>query len=500
MTDRGVRPVAGAPHGSEPCAGVIAGWQVHRYDFSQSFGELADLGKRFAPDLASWARAWGARDGQQFLLAPDGRPDLRINACLASVKWRRLSERSSRDYTYSLRVWLNFLLTLGVNWWEAGEDDAEEFVFWRLTDPENEGRVQANAFCRDLAAVKKFYLCARKYSIADPFAGIVAPRARRGEDVKWLDLSGYKRWRDLGVRGLDLSGRPDRWWRGRNGERDTVFCDGLYGTGLRVSEWASVVLPELPHYDRRRGYYTCELADACAKARCGHPYWMPAPVMKSLLSYIEGPRAAAVRRAQTAGRYEHLAGLRTVLVADGATRVTFQADHRNETRQWNDIGPSTRLRLFRRTPQGLEPVALWLNEGGLPRYGRAWEHTFNAANRRIKALGLENFTCTAHMLRHSLALKWYAIGKLVFEARLGYLSEDERADFREQFGDTWHLVQTMLGHAQVETTKNVYLEPFKTLAVETLLVHADGIPVEVFLKEVLRGHPRIRTDPFAAGQ
>jgi hypothetical protein len=58
----------------------------------------------------------------------------------------------------------------------------------------------------------------------------------------------------------------------------------------------------------------------------------------------------------------------------------------------------------------------------------------------------------------------------------------------------------MLGHAQVETTKNVYLEPFKTLAVETLLVHADGIPVEVFLKEVLRGHPRIRTDPFAAGQ
>jgi Phage integrase, N-terminal SAM-like domain len=110
-------------------------WQVHRYDLSQSFGELAELGTQFASDLASWVRARGGRDGQPFLLGPDGRPDLQINACLGSAKWRNLSERSRRSYTYSLKVWLNFLLTRGVNWWRASEDDAEEFVFWRLTDP-----------------------------------------------------------------------------------------------------------------------------------------------------------------------------------------------------------------------------------------------------------------------------------------------------------------------------------------------------------------------------
>lgn len=49
-------------------------------------------------------------------------------------------------------VWLNFLLTRDVNWWEATEDDAEEFLFWRVTDPANDGRVQTNSFSRDLAA------------------------------------------------------------------------------------------------------------------------------------------------------------------------------------------------------------------------------------------------------------------------------------------------------------------------------------------------------------
>ncbi|MFD4248016.1 hypothetical protein ACFWP3_41555, partial [Streptomyces sp. NPDC058525] len=98
---------------------------------------------------------------------------------------------------------------------------------------------------------------------------------------------------------------------------------------------------------------------------------------------------------------------------------------------------------------------------------------------------------------HSFALKWYAIGKLVHAARLGHLDADERKDFREQFGDTWHLVQTMLGHRSVETTKEVYLEPFRTLEVEMLLAHADGFPIETFMAKAFAGHPRVRTDPLA---
>ncbi|MEV0536203.1 site-specific integrase [Kitasatospora sp. NPDC050463] len=449
-------------------------------------------------DMGSWARELGVRDGQRFMIGPEGRPDLRVNACLASAKWRNLRDRTGRDYTYSVGVWLNYLAQVQVSWWEAVEDDAEEFLFWRVTDPANDERVQTNSFSRDLAALKKFYKWMSRYGIANPFADFDSPRAVRSADVKWLDPGGYRRWRDLGIRGMDLSGRPDRWWRGRNEQRDVAFCDGLYGTGLRVSEWASVVLPELPAYDRRRGYYTCQLADACAKGGYGHPYWAPRQAMRTALNYVEGARAAAVRRAQAAGRYERVEGMRLVLATHGTGGVTLEGVRGGaERKQWNDIGPRTRLRLFRRTPAGLEPVALWLNEDGLPRDGRGWEHTFDVANERIVGLGLENFTCTAHMLRHSCALKWYAIGKLVQAARLGHLTEDERRDFREQFGDVWHLVQTILGHRTVETTKGVYLEPFRTLDVEMLLAHADGFPIEAFMAEVFTGHPRVRTDPLA---
>jgi len=438
------------------------------------------------------------QDGQRFLIGPDGRPDLRVNACLGSAKWRNLSQHTSRDYTYSVGVWLNFLVPLQVNWWSAVEDDAEEFLFWRVTDPANVERVQTNSFARDLAALKKFYRWMSRYGVVNPFEGFDAPRAVRRQDVKWLDPGGYRRWLDLGIRGMDLSGRVDRWWRGRNEQRDVAFCDGLYGTGLRVSEWASVVLPELPPFERRRGYYTCELADACAKGGCGHSYWMPRSVMNAVLSYVECARAAAVRRAQVAGRYERVEGLRLLLAVHGTEAVILQGAHGStERRRWNEIGPRTRLRLFRRTELGLEPVALWLNEDGLPRDGRGWEHTFDTANERIASLGLEHFTCTAHMLRHSCALKWYAIGKLVQATRLRHLGEAEQRDFREQFGDVWHLVQTILGHRRVETTRNVYLEPFRTLEVETLLAYADGFPLEPFMAELLASHPRVRTDPLA---
>ncbi|MFD7627548.1 site-specific integrase [Streptomyces sp. NPDC059851] len=449
-------------------------------------------------DARAWARELGVRDGQRFLIGPDGRPDLRANACLASPRWRNLGETTVRDYTYSVAVWLNFLAALGTNWWEASEEDAEEFVFWRVTDPANADRVQTNTFSRDLAALQKFYKWVRSaYGVANPFEGFDAPRIVKSADVKWMDPGGYTRWRDLGLRGLDLSGRVDPWWRGRNEERDVAFCDGLYGNGLRISEWASVVLPELPTYDRRRGYFTGRLADACAKGGYGHPYWTPRSVLKGVLSYLEGSRAAAVRRAQAAGRYERLADRRLVLAAERGSVVLERPGGGTELKRWNDISAKARRRLLRETELGLEPLMLWLNEDGLPRDARGWEHTFDAANRRIRRMGLKNFSCRAHMLRHSFALKWYSIGKLVHAARLGHLSESERADFREQFGDTWHLVQTMLGHRRVETTKDVYLEPFRQLEVEILLAHADGFPVETFMAEVFTGHPRVRTDPLA---
>ena len=148
------------------------------------------------------------------------------------------------------------------------------------------------------------------------------------------------------------------------------------------------------------------------------------------------------------------------------------------------------------TKQGLEPLALWLNEDGSPRPAHSWEHTFQDANRRIARLGLTNFTATPHMLRHSCALRWYAIGRLAYEKRFAHLTEEEAKDFRQQFGDTWDLVAAYLGHRNPETTKRIYLEPFRALDVEILLQHAQDSAVQAFLADYLADHPLVRTDPL----
>ncbi|MEV4319733.1 hypothetical protein [Actinocrispum sp. NPDC049592] len=110
-------------------------------------------------------------------------------------------------------MWLNFLLALGRRWDEATEDDAEYFKEWRLSEQSNPRLVEASTFAANLAGLRKFYRwAARRYGVADPVAAMddfdLKPRGVRGQDAKWLDPAGYRRWRDLGVRGLGLGNTP----------------------------------------------------------------------------------------------------------------------------------------------------------------------------------------------------------------------------------------------------------------------------------------------------
>jgi integrase len=160
------------------------------------------------------------------------------------------------------------------------------------------------------------------------------------------------------------------------------------------------------------------------------------------------------------------------------------------------VTPEKRLRLFRRVDRELESLAVWLNENGLPRPKQAWEKTFDRANVRLERLGLAGFRAAPHHLRHSFALKWYSVGKLLYEARFAHLADEVR-DFRAQFGDTWGLVALLLGHRNPQTTMGVYLEPFRALDVELLFEHAAGVPIAELLAAVWCDHPRVRTDPLA---
>lgn len=487
-------------------------WRLHRWQPERAVSSYAaDPVLRGLPSLAEIAQRLRIRPRQEFLIHSDGRTVFEVNAFLASLRMRNRAEGTREKYGYGLGLWLGFLDSAGVVWDAAGAEEVDGFKFWRMTDQANPARVAGSTVLDDLGAINAFYeWAAPRYGAVNPVTRVVlrqsvtrqaapfeaAPHVVRDRDVKWLDPGGYACWRDVGLRGLDRHGREITRFRGRNTQRDCAFADGLYGTGLRLSEWASVLMTELPDEGVDRSYYTARLASACAKGGRGRRYWMPRTVLADALGYCEGERAASVRRAQRQGRYDRLRGVLVLNRLLGQRRLELVDEAGGLSRVSLDgLEPRDRARIFLRTPSGLEPAVLWLNEDGFPRRSRGWQHTFDTANERVARAGLAGVVATAHMLRHSMALRWYAVGRLLYERRFAHLGAEEMRDFRAQFGDTWYLVKTLLGHADVATTMDIYLEPFRDLDVSLLIEHAHGAVVAELMAEMFADHPQVITAP-----
>jgi integrase len=468
------------------------------------------------------------RVGRPFLLDGRGAPHPAFNAFFASRRMRNRAASTNRKYAFALRVWLNFLELRGVSWDAATDDDLFDYKFWRRTDEANPRRVAGSTWRDDLAAISAFNdwterlqgaptpvgesanfvqggtVATRTWGPRLDFAGSRGKAGSRGRagasrvrsaDVKWFSPGAYRLWRDVGILGIAPDGKERTRWRPRSQTRDAAFVDGLYGTGLRIQEWSSVLVNELRQPDGDHNYVTLQLADACAKGGRGHPYWAKRDVLNSVSNYIETDRAASIRHAQTLGTYEQLADLRIIREIKDDSLLTVALPERPPTTlKLNDLSPEQRETLFTRTSEGLVPLALWLNEDGLPRRKRSWYTAFERANKRVEKAGIDRLKCHPHVLRHSFSLRWYAVGRLVWERRAPGLSPGQVHDFREQFGDTWSLVQTMLGHSNVNTTKDIYLEPFRALDVKLLLEHGVNELQAETLLDVLRSNPRVRLE------
>ncbi|WP_433206813.1 hypothetical protein ACQP1G_20740 [Nocardia sp. CA-107356] len=459
----------------------------------------------------------GTVAGQEFLINTDGRVIVEVNAFFASRRMRNRRSGTREKYARGLCVWLGYLDAVGRCWRDVLSEDVDAFKFWRMTDEANPMRVAGSSVGDNIQAINAFYEWAQaRYGVrnpvdrrdsvprrygpmrVEPFAA--TPHVVRDRDVKWLDPGGYKCWRDVGLRGLGRDGREMRGWRSRNTQRDCTFADGLYGTGLRVSEWATVLTVELPTEDHSRGYYTCRLASECGKGGRGRRYWMPRSVLVDVLSYVESGRAAAVRRARVKGLYDQMADPLLLVWRGRNRRVRLRAVNGTVAEVSLDaLDAVMRARIFRETAAGLEPVALWLNEDGLPRLATAWEHTFTEANHRLARIGLGAVSATPHMLRHSFALRWFSVGRLIYEQRFAHLDREELRDFRAQFGDTWYLVKTLMGHADVAVTTSVYLEPFRDLDVSVLIEHAQGAAMSALMAEMFTSHPQVISRPSRGG-
>jgi integrase len=493
------------------------GWTVVFYDFTVAVPELAADGLPGFGDVHARAAANGARHGTPVLLGPGGCPDPRINLFFRTGKMADARPATWRRYAYALLVWLEFLRVFARGWAEASARDVEAFKEWRLMDLGNAGRVAPTSFDTDRAALNSFYAWAGgRYGVANPVASAGARSSRRrslrsdlgdspgtGRDplrpagssrrqVKWMLRAAFEQWRNVGLCGYGFDGLRRAGWRGVNEDRDAAFVDGLYGTGLRLAEWASVLDVEIPAPEASR-FAAAWLSAACIKGGgAGRVYRIPRGVLNAVAAYtdpLEGSRAEVMRRAQRAGRYEQLPGVRIVAGHRPRSRsLRVEQEGGVVSVSLDALGPDERRRLFRRTPEGLEPLWLWLSPNGLPKKPYGWEDTFAAANHRIARLWANTVAGSStaqdhasvcplwarpHMLRHSFCLKWYSILSAVWRCRSLGLSDEEVRDLRDQLGDIWYQLATLMGHTHPMTTREIYLEPFTGLEIDYLMALLD---------------------------
>lgn len=438
-----------------------------------------------AQSLAAREQSLGLLTSQPFLLRPDGAPDVDVLAFFASSSFKLLSEQTRLSYAKDLRLFLSFLESQDTPWREATRTDLLDIEHWRRRDPANPRRVSGAKFSRELAACKKFLDWQRQrgamaantaaepaVSWHEPDGRSLRPRDARSTRVKWLTPRAFQQWRDVGLGGHRMDCTRDSSWRGRNDGRNMAFANLLWSSGLRLREAGTLLLSELPELDENSKYLRARVGDAVAKGR-GRDFWMGCDARRELEAYVVSTRAAAISRARREGRYEDLPG-RLLIVGRDRSRLQVRSAAADQvtTVTLGQLDARDRARLFIEGANGLEPAMLFLGESGLSMRYESWEAVFSAANRRCTRLGVP-VSCYPHMLRHSFALRMLVTLLHAFDRRMG-LTPEERRDYRLLFGDPWTLVQTLLGHTNPQTTRDIYLEPVSGLQVDLFLNAGDA--------------------------
>lgn len=425
------------------------------------------------------------RAGTPILLDPRAQVDPRLASFLGRSRFAFLALGTREAYAKDYRLFFTFLWRRGRYWDEASSDDIDDYEAWRRRAPQNPGRVSGAKWARELAAFTLLYNWAagKGYVACNPLvfqtvrrrdgstysAAANRPKDVRCSNVKWVTPRTFRLWRDIGLRGYNRVGLPEPGWRGRNDGRNTAFAELLFESGLRLREAGCLLTFEVPAIASGRTYCEGTVGAAVAKNR-ERMFYVPVSIVDKVSAYVATTRRAAVLRAQHRRRYDSLTQRLIVSsISDGQPWRLEWTDDRGRVGRApaGALDPDERQRLFIRGSWGLEPLQLWLTEGGMPMDYQSWEAVFSAANNRCKARETP-IRLTPHMCRHSFALKMLVTLQRAFDERFG-LDAQERDHLRKIYGDVFTLVKDLLGHRSEETTRNIYLEPLNGIRLATIL-------------------------------
>ena len=456
---------------------VAERWALHRSGWDLPPGPpsapLSDAWDRSFDDLQERERALSISESQPILLRPDGSIDGDVLAYLHDYSFQRLASQTQLAYATDLKVYFSFLWDREVDWFAATPRTLRAYAGWRLVDPANSRTVHDTRFARELASIRRFYDWAvregkmtaspvelRAFRLPDGTFGTtpaLRPRAVRSSRVKWLTPNAYVRWRREGLEGYGKDGLRARSWRGRNEARNVAFCETLWWSGLRLREASTLLSWEVPREIRGENWAVGAIASAVAKGS-GRSFLISRRALQSIRKYRLTNRVAAVSGAQAEGRYDDLPGIMVVSPGASGRHIVVTGHDGGQRRMSLDtLGAEARRRIFVQTPEGIEPAMLWLTESGMPMPYETWQPVFRRANERSKSRGAGIY-CTAHMMRHSFALR----------ALMTFM------DMKDLQWSPYALVQGLLGHRNVETTMEIYLQPARNLDAKERLEMVDS--------------------------
>jgi site-specific recombinase XerD len=445
-------------------------------------------------NLVEALRSAGVPDRMPFILASDGSYDVQLNRFLRELPHNSVrSWHSWKSYALDLLTWCRFLQERRrTTIWKATRADLIVYHQARrgglaplssdlVLDPVLATPISAASWNRTVAALEKFYQWAmvEGYIRVPPFTyqeahrlnrhqtaitqrNTALERAAHSQDTKFLTMSAYLFFRDVGLRGRLPSGGEDMTFCGRNGERNATFAELLVTTGLRLTEANSLVLSELPEVPESLAKSApFVLASSTAKGQKSRKIYVPTRILRQITLYQEIERANAIVRGHQAGIYEQWPHPLRVVKASRRT-WTLQVGNELSSVPLFRLAPhERRSALFCYSDGTVEaPMSLWLTEQGTPMTSDAWEAIFAQASARCSRLGHDLYV-TPHMLRHTFAV--HMLAQLI-RAQIGALFErpseetDQRADaYRRLAGDPLRTLQKMLGHATITSTY-IYLD------------------------------------------
>jgi site-specific recombinase XerD len=431
----------------------------------------------------------GLQPGDPVFLSPEFRVDGDLLDFVRASEFRKLEQESKRNYATDYRLLLEYLSSRGVHWREATRQHLRDYRTWRCDAPENPQRIGGSKWNREAAAFTLLY----KWAKVSPLPVDIGKREDRAPDagkdrVSWLTPRTWRLWMDIGLRGHGRDGLPSAEWAGRTEYRNTAFVGLLLSSGLRRQEGGGLLTFEVPRQLLQRGRYCHgQVPAALTRAKNNRTYYASVESVRDVETYERSERAWAVQRAQQEGRYERLPVMRVITKVSRGLKPRVHWVDRDGVEGEQALALLTwqeRQWLFIDGPEGPEPAWLWLTERGLPMDPHSWNAVFRSANVRCEVVlrpaegPLWDIHrpyapyATPHSGRHSMALYMLVVLNELMEARFG-LSPAERRDFALLFGDPWFLVQTLLGHADVELTKRIYLAPVTHLRLSSILACLD---------------------------